>query len=119
MTVSVLNLAHVEWLGVRSSLSGGERRSFAKWAARNKPEIVKKYRGQSTLYHLQCREIQHGRNPKKPGIGPALFERYAVSLTRRYLALPEEGKPTFSTFLEEVLRKCKTEVDLRIFLDAC
>jgi len=109
--------AHIEWLGVRSSLIPAERRTFARWVVRAHPELAKPYLSQPAEFRLICQEVHRGgKAPVPNGVGEKTLHRHAEALMRRYLSLPEAGRGRFREFLNDVLKQCPTERSLKRFL---
>jgi hypothetical protein len=114
-----LHVAHLEWLGIRSTLKGQEHRHFERWLCRAYSEIVPKDIARLTHLRQQCREVHRGVRPPpdRTGLSMTTLKRHAEALTTRYLLVPTP-RPTFADFLEDVLKKCLTEDALKRFLSS-
>lgn len=111
-----LYVAHVEWKGRRKELNGQEHRFLHRWVARVYPELINLL-GDGAQFRQQCMEIQRGgKPPSSPGIGMATLEHYSDQLVTLYLSSPDYQSKPFSAFLEDVLKRCKSETTLQEFL---
>ncbi len=118
ITLDKLWMAHAEWLGKRSTLTGPEKRYFHRWVLSSYPEFQRAARTEPALFRQECLQVQRGfAFPKQRGIGKATLERYARPLLDRYLLEREIQKVKFTEFLERVLAECKTERALRRYLN--
>jgi hypothetical protein len=114
-TLEALFAAKVEWLGLRKKLAGPERRSFARWIAAAKPDLAQEFAGHPAYFNLQCREIRRSGQPTR-GLGQRTLERHATAIANKYLALTEDARGTFASFLERIARECANEAQLKLFL---
>lgn len=109
-----LYAAHLEWLGIRSTLPSMERKQFVRWILRVYPAIGVEH-SELVKFRMMCQEIQRGgKVPRTKGIGEATVRNYAKPLSRVYQTLTE--KVPFQTFVNSVLSECQTERSLRRFL---
>lgn len=107
--------AHIEWRGLRKSLTGQAQRKFERWVGHAHPEIAAQFKGQSALFFQMCNEVRRGvLLPRPRGIGQKTIEKHAEALVRRHLAGATEE--TFSGFLERLVKKYPSERALKRFL---
>ncbi|MBI4449939.1 hypothetical protein HY634_02690 [Candidatus Uhrbacteria bacterium] len=64
---------------------------------------------------LPPRQRQRGRRVMQ-GIGPVVLARFMSPLVRRWLTFPPKTRGSFPNHLKEVLRRCRNEHELRLFL---
>lgn len=108
--------AGIEWMGVKKTLPAVEQRDFARWLCRVHPTLVKPFKGNPAVLRHQCREVIQALKPlTRKSLSMVVIHRYTQSLTAHYLKLPPP-LPTFSQFLETVMKECLTEDALKRFL---
>lgn len=117
ISLQLLYTAHLEWLGVRKSLTGQEKRHFHRWVCRVYPELFTPFRDQPALFRQQCLEVHRGSSPPSTrGVSLAVLKRYAEALAKHYLSLPEASRLSYAAFLDDVVVQCPNEDALKRFL---
>ncbi|MCG3770612.1 MAG: hypothetical protein JW384_01762 [Nitrosomonadaceae bacterium] len=111
-----LYLVGIQWMGVKKTLPAVEQRDFARWLCRVHPTLVNPFKGSPAVLRQQCREVIRALKPlTHKSLSMEVIHRYTQPLTTYYLNLPPP-RPTFSHFLETVMKECLTEDALKRFL---